>query len=66
MSLKNWKLTINLISPLAGDPPALDAILEYELAFRLGSKHSKKMTRDTPLSEIKRPGIPICKKRYAE
>lgn len=60
--IKNWKLTVNLLTPLAGDPPALDSILEYEMAFRLGMKHARKMTRDIPLSDVTRPPIPLCRK----
>lgn len=60
--LKNWRLTCWLASPLCGEPPAIDSILEWELSKRLGSKHCKKVTRDTPLSEIDRPGLPIAKR----
>lgn len=59
--IKNLKVTAWLRSPLAGEPPALDAILEWELARRLGYKHHAKLTRNVPLSEIKRPPIPILR-----
>ncbi len=59
--IKNWKVTAVLASPLAGEAPALDAILEYELAQRLGYKHARKLTRNVPLSEIERPPIPVVR-----
>lgn len=55
----NWKATAWLSSPLAGDPPALDALLEWELSHRLGVKHRQKLTRDVKLSDIKRVPIPL-------
>jgi hypothetical protein len=60
--IDNWKISAFLLSPLAGDPPFFDAILEYELALRLGMKHARKMTRDIPLSKIERPPIPLAKR----
>lgn len=63
--IKNWKITCFLLSPLCGDPPNLDALLEYELARRLGYKHSNKLTRNVPLSEIKKPPIPLAKRTVA-
>ena len=61
----NWKVTAWLSSPLAGEPPYLDAILEGEMAFRLGKKHHNKLTRDTPLTEITRVPIPLAKRTIA-
>jgi hypothetical protein len=63
--IKNWKVTCWLASPLAGEPPKLDAILEWELAFRIGMKHARKLTRDVPLSEIERPPIPLAQRTIA-
>lgn len=60
--LKNWKITAHLVSPLAGDPPKLDALLEYQLAARMGMLHAKKLTRDIQLSSITRPPIPVAQK----
>lgn len=60
--IKNWKVTAWLCSPLAGEPPAFDAVLEYELALRLGMKHSRKLGRNIPLSDIERPPIPLSKR----
>jgi len=56
--IKNWQLTAYLLSPLAGDPPRLDAVLMRELAQRMGMSTSK-ITRDTPLSEVMFPPIPL-------
>lgn len=58
-SPRNWRITAWLCSPLCGEPPALDAIMEWELARRMGLKKHKKLTRQTPLSEINRPPIPL-------
>jgi len=55
--LKNWLVTAWLASPLAGEPPTLDGILAWEMALRLGMKHSGKTGRWTPLEEI--PDVPI-------
>jgi len=60
--IKNWKVTAWLSSPLAGEPPALDAILEWELSKRLGMKHHNKLTRNVPLSDIQRVPIPLAKR----
>jgi hypothetical protein len=60
--LKNWLVKCNLSSPLCGAPPRIDALLEYELALRLGYKMAKKLTRNVPLSEIKHPPIPVSKR----
>ena len=58
----NWKVTAWLSSPLAGEPPYLDAILGGEMALRLGAKHQKKLTRDTPISEMTKVPIPLAKR----
>lgn len=60
--IKNWKVTAWLSSPLAGEPPQIDAILGWELSRRLGYKHHKKLTRDIPLSQIENPPIPLAKR----
>lgn len=62
MSIKNWLITCEMLSPLCGEPPKIDSLLEYELAMRLGLKHSRKLTRNTKLAEIERPGIPISRR----
>jgi hypothetical protein len=36
--------------------------MEWELACRLGMKHSRKLTRSTPLNEIERPPIPVARR----
>ena len=59
--LKNWKLTIKLISPLAVEPPALDALLMWEMAMRLGiHNEGVKLTRNNKLQEVVRVPIPLC------
>ncbi len=60
--LKNWKITAHLLTPIAGELPKLDALLEYQLASRMGMLHSKKLTRDIPLSSIERPPIPVARR----
>ena len=73
--LKNWRLTINMLTPLAVKPPALDALLMWELSNRIGLNRSdelnlknsgefmpQKLTRDTPLSQVKKcEHLPLCK-----
>lgn len=64
--LKNWKLTINMLTPLAVKPPALDALLMWELSNRIGLNHAEKLTRDISLSQVKKcDHLPICKKTIA-
>jgi len=58
--VKNYKITAWMASPLAGDPPMLDAILGDELACRLGKRHHKKTGRWTPANEIEELPIPLC------
>lgn len=62
MSLKNWKLTAIMTSPLAGEPPKLDAALQWEVASRSGMLRGKKLTRNVRLSEIERVPIPVAKR----
>jgi len=57
--VKNYRVTAWLASPLAGEPPMLDAILGDELACRLGTKNKKKIGRWTPPSEIEKLPIPL-------
>jgi len=60
--IKNWKITAYLCSPLVGEPPMLDAIMEWELAKRMGMEHHRKLTRNVHLSSLKRPLIPVARK----
>lgn len=60
--IDNWKVTAWLSSPLAGEPPLLDAALAWELSRRLGFKHHHKLTRDIPLEDIPEVPIPIAKR----
>lgn len=66
MSIKNWLVTCELISPLCGDPPKICSLMEYELAMRMGMKHSRKLTRNTPLSEVDRPPIPVARRTFGD
>ena len=61
----NWKVTAWLSSPLAGEPPYLDAILEGEMAHRLGIKHGQKLTRDTKLDDVQKVSVPLAKRTIA-
>lgn len=65
MTLRNWKITCYLSSPLCGDAPRIDAIMEYEMAMKMGMKHARKLTRAVPLSEIERPPIPVARRTIA-
>jgi CRISPR type IV-associated protein Csf3 len=60
--LKNWKVTAYLNSPLIESGLSLEAMMQWEMACRIGTKHSKKMKRDTPIEEIEDVPIPIAKK----
>jgi len=64
---KSLLVSANLLTPLAGDPPILDSLLEYAVTFLM--KTCKKITRDSPapgfcsvplpLSRLKLNGIEI-------
>ena len=60
--IKNWLVSAWLASPLAGDVPMLDALLEWEMSLRLGMKHAKKVGRWTSPDEIKNVPIPLAKR----
>jgi hypothetical protein len=68
---KNWRVEATLSSPLAGEAPMLDAILEFEMSQRTGKAY--KITRDVscpPAGDVHLPllrgsiggvsGIPRC------
>jgi hypothetical protein len=60
--LKNWKLTIKLITPIIGNPPFLDALLVEEMAFRTGGNNNgAKLTRNTNLTDAKNIPIPLSR-----
>lgn len=61
MSLKNWLIKCELLSPLAGDAPNIEALLMDEVAVRSGVKCGTKLTRGTRLSEVEQVGIPVSK-----
>jgi len=55
-----------MLTPLAVKPPALDALLMWELSNRLGLNHAEKLTRGVPLSKVKKcEHLPLCKKTIA-
>ncbi len=69
--MRNWKVTAVLSSPLAGDPPYLDALLEFEMAQRHGkARVIQRSDPAPPVGEIHLPclrgdfagvgGIPRC------
>jgi hypothetical protein len=60
--MKNWKVTAALKSPLAGDIPNLDSILEWEMSRRIGIKRGRKLTRETQLDTVQRPPIPLARR----
>jgi CRISPR type IV-associated protein Csf3 len=60
--LKNWKVSAWLASPLAGEPPMLDAILAWELSRRMASKWHGKTGRWTPIEELPEMPIPVAKR----
>ncbi len=57
----NWLVSAWLASPLAGDPPQLDAVLAWELSRRLGSCHHLKLGRDTDIKNIPPVPLPLSK-----
>lgn len=68
---KPLKVTARLVSPLAGDPPMLDALLEWVMSFRMTSvmrtcsddRHSVDLRpRGMPVSEAGKIPIPVWRK----
>lgn len=55
----NWKVTAVLSSPLAGDAPYLDALLEFEMAQRHGKAH--KVLRSQPAPPVGSVHIPCLR-----
>jgi len=60
--INNWLVTAWLASPLAGEPPYLDGILAWELAYRLGACHASKTGRWTPPEGIADFPVPLAKR----
>lgn len=58
MSIKNFKVIAHLSAPVVGEIPQLDALLTYELAFRMNKK-SLKYTKSNKLSDFERLPIPL-------
>jgi CRISPR type IV-associated protein Csf3 len=59
MSIENLKITATLRSPLVGDPPYLDALLTYELGFKMHKFEDMKFNKSTPIEKIERLPIPL-------
>lgn len=57
--MSNWKVTAVLSSPLAGDAPYLDALLEFEMAQRHGKAY--KITRDQPAPPVGDIHLPLLR-----
>lgn len=57
--MSNWKVTAVLSSPLAGDAPYLDALLEFEMAQRHGKAHV--ITRDQPAPPVGEIHLPLLR-----
>lgn len=55
----NWRVEATLSSPLAGDPPYLDGLLEYEMSQRLGL--AGKVLRSDPAPEVGAVHIPCLR-----
>jgi hypothetical protein len=64
--LKNWKITCNIVSPIYGELPKFDSLLQWEMSFRLGIKHEFKLQKQNKLSEIKTMPIPLSKKTIGD
>ena len=61
MSINNLKITATLRSPLVGDPPYLDALLTYELGFKMHKFENMKFNKTTPIEKIERLPIPLTR-----
>ncbi len=48
--MANWRVVAELSSPLAGDPPYLDGLLEHEMSQRHG--RAMRLTRGMPAPPI--------------
>lgn len=59
MSINNLKITATLRSPLVGDPPYLDALLTYELGFKMHRFEDMKFNKATPIEKFERLPIPL-------
>lgn len=62
--INNWRVTIDLLTPLAEKPPQLDSLLIWELANRRGFNHGVKLTKSNKLDEQTREiynSLPLSK-----
>lgn len=61
--MANWRVTAELSSPLAGDPPYLDGLLEHEMSQRHGK--AMRLTRAMPAPPIGSVHIPCLRGEFA-
>ena len=60
--LKNWKLSITMLTTIIGQPPFLDSLLMEEMAFRLGrNRDGLKFNNTSKLKDDEEIPIPISK-----
>jgi hypothetical protein len=62
--MSNWKVTAVLSSPLAGDAPYIDALLEFEMAHRHGI--ARRINRNEPAPPIGSVHIPCLRGEFGE
>lgn len=55
----NWKVTAHLASPLAGDPPYLDAILEFKMAQKQGK--ARLVGKEAPCPPVGEVHLPLLR-----
>lgn len=60
--MANWRVTAILSSPLAGDPPYLDAILEHEMAQRHGK--AQMLRRSDPVPPVGSVHLPCLRGEF--
>jgi hypothetical protein len=63
MAMANWRVTAELSSPLAGDAPYLDSLLEHEMSQRQGK--AQRLSRGSLAPEIGSVHIPCLRGEYA-
>lgn len=61
--MSNWRVTAVLSSPLCGDAPYLDALLEFEMAQRHGKAYP--MRRSDPAPEVGSVHLPCLRGEFA-
>ena len=61
--MRNWKVIAVLDSPIAGDVPYLDGILEFEMAQRQGKAGT--VRRGDPAPRLGSIHLPLCRGNFA-